>query len=114
MKLLKQLDMTGEFVGTGDAVTGQIPAPGSLAPGGSQMILYLGENVPTVTVPDFVGMTRQEAAQEGEKLGLLISSSGTDEEAPQILAAAQEPKPGTQVPRGTTVRIQFIDTKAKD
>jgi hypothetical protein len=64
-KALKAETLTCVFSGTGAYVTGQIPAPGQSLPGGSQVLLYLGEEaVPgTVQVPDFMGMTRSQALE---------------------------------------------------
>ncbi len=54
---LKKNNLTLRTVGDGDTVTGQIPAPGASIPGGSQVVLYMGEEVPTdqVEVPNVVG-----------------------------------------------------------
>ena len=41
--LLKQQNLTARFSGEGDTVTGQIPAPGTKVPAGSQVLVYLGE-----------------------------------------------------------------------
>ena len=41
--LLKQQNLTARFSGEGDTVTGQIPAPGTKVPAGSQVLVYLGD-----------------------------------------------------------------------
>ena len=41
--LLKQQNLTARFSGEGDTVTGQIPAPGTKVPAGSQVLVYRGE-----------------------------------------------------------------------
>lgn len=114
--ILKEHSLSAEFVGTGETVTGQIPEKGATVPGGSQMILYLGEEVPeqTVKVPDFTGMHRQQAADEAGKLGLYILAAGNDEISPQVVVTSQSIQKGEQVPRGTTITLNFVDTKAKD
>ena len=55
-------------VGDGAAVTGQIPAAGASIPGGSQVVLYMGEEVPTdqVAVPNVVGLTLEQAQKKME------------------------------------------------
>ena len=52
-KLLKDQSLTARFSGSGETVTGQIPAAGQTVPGASQVLVYLGDPVPdrTVTVP---------------------------------------------------------------
>jgi beta-lactam-binding protein with PASTA domain len=77
-KLLKNQNLSARIIGTGEFVTAQIPAPGETVPGGSEVLLYLGE-VPEETpvkVPDFLGMNRQQAADAAGELGLYILVSG--------------------------------------
>ena len=104
-KQLKQLGLTAESIGTGDTVTAQIPAPGQSVPGGSQILLYLGEAPEgrSVTVPDSAG-----------KLGLYILAAGNPEISPQNTVISQNIPKETQVPVGTTVTLTFTDPLAKD
>ena len=44
-KLLQTQNLTARFSGGGNTVTGQIPAPGQTVPAGSQILIYLGEQV---------------------------------------------------------------------
>ena len=113
-KRLKAQGLGYQAVGTGDTVTGQIPAAGNEVPGGSQVLLYFGETPPadTVTMPDFGGMNRQQAADAAAELGLYILVSGNTSLKATVKAASQDIAPGTEVPIGTTVKIEFIDTKA--
>ncbi len=113
-KQLKSLGITAQTVGTGETVTGQIPLAGNVIPGDSQMLLYLGEQpeIRTVEVPDFTGMTRQQASDEAGKLGLYILQIGNSS-ANAVVTAQSEPK-GTEVTVGSTVKLTFTDTKAAD
>ncbi len=113
-KQLKALGLTAETVGTGDTVTAQIPAAGNVVPGNSQVLLYLGEEPETrlVTVPDFAGMTRQQASDAAGLLGLYILVTGND--AMDALVTAQSHVKDTQVPVGTTIKLEFADIKAAD
>ena len=113
---LKKSGLIAEFLGTGETVTGQIPVPGQRIPGGSEVLLYLGD-VPeerTAVVPDFAGMTRQQAAEAAGKLGLYLLISGNAAASPQITVTAQNIPKDTQVPVGTTITLEFTDTKARD
>ncbi len=115
-KALKAMDLTARFSGTGETVTGQIPAPGQSVPGGSQVIVYLGEEAPekTVAVPDFAGMNRQQAVEQAGKLGLYVLVCGNDGISSAVVAVSQSVEPGKQVPVGTTVAVTFADTQARD
>ena len=113
-KQLKELGITAETVGTGDTVTGQIPAAGNTVPGNSQILLYLGEEPKKryVTVPDFTGMTRQQANDAAGLLGLYILITGNS--SMDATVTAQSYEKDTQVPVGTTIKLEFADTKAAD
>ena len=115
-KKLKVQGLSYQAIGDGDTVTGQIPVAGSSVPGGSQVLLYFGENPPTETVkvPDFSGMNRQQAADAAAELGIYILVRGNTSLKPTVKAASQDVAPGTEVPKGTTIKIEFVDTKAAD
>ena len=115
-KLLKEKGLTVRTVGSGETITGQIPAVGAEISGGSQVLVYLGEKVPedTVTVPNFIGMTRQQASDAAGKLGLYILVAGNDEISTAVTVTAQGVAAGTSVNIGTTIRLEFADTKAAD
>ena len=63
-KVLKNQGLTAKLSGNSGVVTGQIPSPGQSVPGGSEVLIYLGENPEQrlVAVPDFSGMHAQAAA----------------------------------------------------
>ena len=113
---LKDMGLSVNFSGDGEMVTGQIPAPGQTIPGGSEVLLYLGETPEQtlVTVPDFTGMNRQQAADTAGKLGLYILVTGNDEVSQSVTVTAQSVSKNTQVPVGTTVTLEFTDTAARD
>ena len=113
---LKRSGLSAQFSGSGETVTGQLPAPGQMLPSGSEVLLYLGEkpDVRMVEMPDFSGMNRQQAAEAAGKLGLYLLVSGNDGLSPQIIVIAQDIPAGTQVEMGTTVTLEFTDTAARD
>ena len=113
-KKLKELGLTAQCIGIEERITAQIPAAGNTVPGDSQIILYFGEPPDTreVTVPDFSGMTRQQASDAAGKLGLYILVAGNDAMDARVTGQS-EPK-GTNVPVGTTIRLEFADIKAAD
>ena len=115
-KYLKSGSLSAIIIGQGDTVTGQIPGPGESVPGGSQVLLYLGEmpEQALVRVPDFSGMNRAQANDTAGKLGLRILVSGNSETSPNITVTAQDVPPGTEIPLGSTITLQFTDTKSRD
>ena len=115
-KYLKSASLSAKIIGQGDTVTGQLPSPGETVPGGSQVLLYMGQapETGTVKVPDFTGMNRARAEETAGKLGLYILVTGNTEIAPNITVTAQDIPAGTEVPRGSTVILKFTDTTARD
>ena len=113
---LKSMDLQARCSGTGETVTGQIPAPGQTVPGGSEVLVYLGQKPEQtlVTVPDFTGMNRQQAADAAGKLGLYLLVTGNDEISQQVTVTAQSEPKDSQVPLGTTITLTFADLTARD
>ena len=111
---LKKNGLTATIIGTQDQVTAQIPAPGNAVPGGSEILLYFGDAPPEelVEVPDFAGMNRQQVSAAAGQLGLYILVTGNISVEPKILATSQSVAAGTKVPPGTTIKVEFTDTKA--
>ena len=116
IKHLKQQGLTAKFSGTEGTVTGQIPAAGQGVPGGSEVLLYLGE-VPEqqmVQIPDFIGMNRAEAEETVDSLGLYLMAAGNPETGPHVTVTDQSIPKDTKVPGGTTITLTFTDPMAKD
>ena len=115
-KMLKEASLSARIIGSGETVTGQIPAAGETVPGGSQVLLYLGE-VPEnemVTVPDFAGMNRQQAGDAAGQLGLYVLVTGNSGISHNITVVSQSIPAGTEVPKGTTVELKFVDMSVAD
>lgn len=113
---LKEQGLSGRVLGDGETVTAQIPAAGEGIPGGSQVLLYCGETPPkeTVQVPDFSNMNRQQASDAAAGLGLYLLIAGNNAVDPEITVLEQSIAPGTEVSRGTTVRLTFTDKRISD
>ena len=115
-KQLKAMGITAQLQGDGQTVTGQIPTEGESIPGDSQMILYFGE-VPgeeMVTIPDFTGMNRQQASDAAGQVGLYILVVGNDSLETNVTVTDQSQPAGSQVAKGTTIRLTFTDPRAAD
>ena len=98
-------------VGTGSIVTGQVPAAGAYIPGGSNVVLYLGDEAPEgqVATPDLAGMSPTAAKVKLEEQGLFMRAIGVvDYTDPTVVMAAQSVDAGTMVSPGTVVEVRFV------
>ncbi len=116
VRKLKDSGLIPKLAGTGETVTGQLPAAGQTVPGGSEVLLYLGQEPEErmVPVPDFTGMNRQQASDAAGELGLYILVTGNNGISPAVTVTAQSHPEQTQVPAGTTITLEFTDLTARD
>ena len=112
MSRLKGQGLTWRTVGSGATVTRQVPSAGTSIPGGSTVVLYLGDEAPPeqVEVPALSGLTPAAAKARLEELGLFLRASGAgDMTDPSVKAITQSIEAGTAVAPGTVVDVQFTD-----
>ncbi len=113
---VEQLEKAGfsyRTVGEGATVTGQLPSGGLSIPGGSTVVLYMGEEVPEdqVEMPNVVGMTPAKVKETLEELGLFVRITGVvDDYDSDITASSQSIDAGTKVERGTVVEVHFVSS----
>ena len=115
-KYLKSVSLSAIIIGQGDSVSGQIPGPGERVPGGSQVVLYLGEmpEETLVKVPDFSGMNRARAAEAAGVLGLYILASGNTDISPNVTVVSQDIPANSRIPAGSTITLHFTDNTSRD
>lgn len=115
-RTLEAAGLTGVSVGEGESVTGQLPAAGTAMEAGSQTILYLGESVPadSVSVPDFTGLTPEQAADRAAELGLTLQFAGNPDLKSKRSVLTQDIPADTAVEPGTTVTITLTDPEVRD
>ncbi|MBQ4618221.1 MAG: PASTA domain-containing protein [Clostridia bacterium] len=97
--------------GGGNTVVKQVPEAGQSIPAEGRVVLYTDQNsvqTETTTVPDFTGYTVAGASEVASYYDLNIQLSGTNLESGGATAAKQSIEPGTQVPLGTIVRVEFL------
>ena len=105
---LQKANLDVRTVGDGETVTAQIPAQGASIPGGSKVVLYMGEQPSTelVEVPDLTGKTPAQAKSALSELGLYMKLSG--DTGADSKAVTQTVAAGTQVPEGTVVEVNVV------
>ena len=112
MSRLKGQGLAWRTVGSGAKVTRQVPSSGVSIPGGSTVVLYLGDEAPPeqVEAPDLFGLSPTEAKTKLEDAGLFLRPSGaaslTD---PPVRAISQSIAAGTAVAPGTVIDVQFAN-----
>ncbi|MCD7948404.1 MAG: PASTA domain-containing protein [Oscillospiraceae bacterium] len=109
---LQDQNLNVRAVGDGDTITGQIPVQGASIPGESEVVVYMGTDVPTdlVDVPDISGMTYDAATQALSKVGLYLKATGVSNYGSSTRVSSQSIEAGTQVERGSIVVGQFVDS----
>jgi stage V sporulation protein D (sporulation-specific penicillin-binding protein) len=112
-KTLSNKGFSYRTVGSGSTVTGQVPSGGVSIPGGSTVILYMGEEVPTdqVEVPDVTGMTPAKVKETLEAKGLFLRATGVSGDYnSSVYASTQAIDAGTSVARGTVIEVRFVSS----
>ena len=109
---LKGKNLKYRTVGEGDTVTHQVPAAGASVPGGSTVVLYLGEAVPedTGTVPNVVDLGYEAARKKLEEAGFFMRASGVSTYYSNTTTAESQSIPGgEEAPIGTVIDVQFVN-----
>ena len=115
-KYLKQQGLEMQIQGTGETIKGQIPIAGQAVPGDGQVLIYLEDEpeIKEVEVPDFTGMTRQQASDAAGSLGLYVLVKGNPDVSANVTVTTQSLPPKSKAQVGTTILLEFADTKAAD
>jgi len=110
--VLSKKNLKYRTVGEGATVVTQIPAPQAKVPGGSTVILYLGDAVPEESgiVPNVVGMSYEQAKNALEAAGFFMRSGGVSVYySNSTIAEGQKTAPETTAPIGTVVDVSFTN-----
>ena len=109
-KTLGDKNLKFRTIGSGDTVSRQVPAARTGIPGGSTVILYLGDAAPedSAAVPDVTGMTYEAAKTALEKAGFFMRASGVSVYYSNTTkASGQSVTPGDVAAVGTVVDVKF-------
>lgn len=115
-KLLQSKGLSYRVVGEGTAVTDQLPSHGVSIPGGSEVVLYLGEEKPTqqVEVPDLTRLTLSAVEKALSERDLYLRPTGAASYSDTTISVSQSIEAGTMVDPGTVIEVQFMDTSVQD
>ncbi len=111
-KELEKKNLKCRTIGEGDTVSRQVPAAKTSIPGGSTVILYLGDAVPeeSAAVPDVTGMTYEGAKSALEKAGFFMRASGVSTYYSNTTTAEGQSVDGGNVAAiGTVVDVHFYN-----
>ena len=111
-KTLKKKNLNYRTVGEGDAIKQQVPAAHAHIPGGSTVVLYLGDAVPeeSGTMPNVVGLGYEAAKKKLESAGFFMRANGVSTYYGNTTTASSQSIPeGTASAMGTVVDVQFVN-----
>jgi serine/threonine-protein kinase len=87
-------------------VTAVSPKPGTSVVEGSKVRLNVASGPKPVVVPKVVGETLSQASADLHALGFNVNPTYVDDAAPQNQVISQDPKPGDQAPKKSTVDVK--------
>ena len=109
---LNEKNLKFRTIGSGEVVSRQVPAARASIPGGSTVILYLGDAAPeaSAAVPDVTGMTYEGAKNALEKAGFFMRASGVSTYySNSTTAEHQSVTGGDMAAVGTVVDVRFFN-----
>ena len=83
------------------------PKAGTTVNSGTDVTLVTSKGPPPVTVPNLIDSPKGKAVSELKRLGLKANVL-EGEATPLNRVYSQDPSPGTQIPKGSTVTIRII------
>ena len=110
--LLGKRNLKYRVVGEGENITHQIPAQQAVVPGGSTVILYLGDAKPeeSAVVPNVVGLTYEAARSALEKAGFFMRASGVSTYYGNTTTAERQSIPKDETAAiGTVIDVRFTN-----
>jgi eukaryotic-like serine/threonine-protein kinase len=101
-----KVDRAHESVALG-IVFRQVPEAGERVPKGNAVRIFVSTGKPRVAVPDVLGAREADAVVTLRAAGLVPDTRDIFSDKPPGTVTAQDPKGGTSVVKGTTVRINI-------
>lgn len=100
-------------IGGGDTVVRQCPTAAQTAPNGGTVYIYTDDTQKqTCIVPDFSGLTVNEAKDLAQSNDLNIEISGNNMSSGTVVAFRQSEEKETEVEKGTVITVTFKNTQS--
>lgn len=102
--------------GNGDTVVKQVPSAPAAVQKGAKVILYTEENMDEqmTTIPDLIGLSPSEANERLTNYGLNIQINSGTANRDNAKITSQSLPAGEEVPRGTVVSVDILNTDVED
>ncbi len=109
---LEKAKLRVRTIGSGERVTAQLPAPGTVIAAGTEVILYLGAepSADREQVPDLTGMSYREARDALSYYGIYIQTASPVTDAEGQTVSSQSIAAGTAVDHGAVVEVTLISS----
>lgn len=112
LRLLREAGFSGQIVGAGETVTGQLPGPGAEVAAGTTVLLYAGTEPPAeeTVMPDLTGLTYARARDLLAERGLFLRSDSTilaDQET--VCVAFQSVPADSAAAPGTVTEVTLVN-----
>lgn len=112
-KTIGEYGLEYTVIGKGDTVTRQCPTSAATIPSGGTVYIYTDDTDKKVTtVPDFTGLTVNEAKNLAKTNNLNIEISGNDVTSGSVIASRQSEEKGASVEQGTVITVTFKSTES--
>lgn len=111
-EMLKNANLSYKVVGNGDTVISQSPSSSTAIPANGVVVLYTEKDSKKqkVKVPDFVGLTINEANQRASEYNLNLEIGGNNLNSSAVVAYSQSVEKGTEVSIGSVITVKFKST----
>lgn len=107
---LAESGLSCRVIGSGGAVTSQLPAANSVIASGSEVLLY-ADAAPAGggSVPNLNGMTYSQAREALAAMGLFIGSDSSVTDADNQMVSGQDIRAGTSAKAGTVITVTLYE-----
>lgn len=110
-KMISEYKLKAVVIGNGDKVTRQNPTSASTIPTNGTVYLYTNDaKKQTVKVPNFNGLTVNEAKSLASDCFLNIEIKGNSLDSGNVVASRQSEEKDTTVEKGTVIKVTFKNT----